>query len=323
MGLLHALEAPSYQKFFLPDAFLLRGLILKDLCHFIPAKRVVRAFRFRYQRPLDDAASPSADGEDRGHPRGRRRRRATIGRRTAFLRSLEQERRVLDDYDADLGGRRARRAPATRSTTWRCASSCGYGVSSSRRPPTASCARAARDRGAGEPARLRGGPRHFQASEGRGGPPHGRGEALVVPYDSANVYYEFDTEYWNDELHSYQYFVTSRCFEPGRCKMKRSDGRCYWTLCHEPRRGSRSRRSSAPLPSIPKGRRATSRSSSPSCRATSTRSITRSQVTKDLIKRSPDAPYLADLLLPARRAVRREVALRLRPHHGAAAGGAA
>ena len=40
-----------------------------------------------------------------------------------------------------------------------------------------------------------------------------REEKLVVPYDSANVYYEFDTEYWNDELHSYKYFITSRCFE--------------------------------------------------------------------------------------------------------------
>jgi len=38
-------------------------------------------------------------------------------------------------------------------------------------------------------------------------------EQLVVPYDSANVYYEFDTEFWNDELHSYQVFVTNRCFE--------------------------------------------------------------------------------------------------------------
>ena len=38
-------------------------------------------------------------------------------------------------------------------------------------------------------------------------------ERLVVPYDSANVYYEFDGEYWNDELHSYQVFVTNRCFE--------------------------------------------------------------------------------------------------------------
>ena len=40
-----------------------------------------------------------------------------------------------------------------------------------------------------------------------------REEKLFVPYDSANVYYEFDTEYWNDELHSYNYFVSSRCFE--------------------------------------------------------------------------------------------------------------
>ena len=38
-------------------------------------------------------------------------------------------------------------------------------------------------------------------------------EPLLIPYDSANVYYEFDSEFWNDELHSYKYFINSRCFE--------------------------------------------------------------------------------------------------------------
>ena len=38
---------------------------------------------------------------------------------------------------------------------------------------------------------------------------------LVVPYDSRNVYYEFDGEYWNDELHSYKYFIESRCLGEG------------------------------------------------------------------------------------------------------------
>ena len=40
-------------------------------------------------------------------------------------------------------------------------------------------------------------------------------EALIIPYDSANVYYEFDEEYWNDELHSYRFFIVNRCFESG------------------------------------------------------------------------------------------------------------
>ena len=41
-------------------------------------------------------------------------------------------------------------------------------------------------------------------------------QGLTIPYDSANVYYEFDEEYWNDELHSYKYFITSRCFESNK-----------------------------------------------------------------------------------------------------------
>ena len=38
-------------------------------------------------------------------------------------------------------------------------------------------------------------------------------EPLIVPYDSDKVYYEFDVEFWNDELHSYEYFINNRCFE--------------------------------------------------------------------------------------------------------------
>ena len=41
----------------------------------------------------------------------------------------------------------------------------------------------------------------------------GAEKPLVIPYDSENVYYEFDTEFWNDELHSYEFFINSRCFE--------------------------------------------------------------------------------------------------------------
>ncbi|CAN0557793.1 unnamed protein product, partial [Laminaria digitata] len=52
MGILYALEAPSYRTYFAPERFLLRALVYKNLCHYIPAKREIRRFRFRYDRHI-------------------------------------------------------------------------------------------------------------------------------------------------------------------------------------------------------------------------------------------------------------------------------
>ena len=45
----------------------------------------------------------------------------------------------------------------------------------------------------------------------------GRGKKVVdqeaaVPLGSRQVYYRFDGEYWNDELHDYRFRIDNRCF---------------------------------------------------------------------------------------------------------------
>ena len=45
----------------------------------------------------------------------------------------------------------------------------------------------------------------------------GNGKKVVeqeppVPFGSQQVYYKFDGEYWNDELHDYRYRIDNRCF---------------------------------------------------------------------------------------------------------------
>ena len=52
-GFLTALDAPSFRGLFLPEKFLLRGLIYKDKCHYLSAKRAAREFSRRYHATLE------------------------------------------------------------------------------------------------------------------------------------------------------------------------------------------------------------------------------------------------------------------------------
>ncbi len=212
MGLLHALEAPSYETYFLPDAFVLRGLILKDLCHFIPAKRVIRAFRFKYQRAVDQLhrrvpMTKIVPILNAATQEGR------IGRRTGLLRTLELERRLIEDYDSywedvelDKHLRRVYDLEIReQSRLWRMEFEKSADDAALQLLEVQEQINLL-DYEIGLDIFKR-----LKAEEAR----RAKEKPLVIPYDSANVYYEFDEEYWNDELHSYKYFITTRCFSSG------------------------------------------------------------------------------------------------------------
>ncbi len=210
MGLLHALRAPSYMRFFQPDAYILRGLILKRLCHYIPAKRVVREFRFDYgpaltrlrrRQPMNRIKTIVEGGTQSG----------LIARRSDFLRSLEAERRRLERYDSSWEDveldKHLRRLYdleiREQARLW----NLDFGKSADE---TALVLLEAEEQmnlldyeiGLEIFKRLK-------LEEAK----QTKEEPLVVPYDSDKVYYEFDVEFWNDELHSYEYFINNRCFE--------------------------------------------------------------------------------------------------------------
>lgn len=210
MGLLHALESPAYASYFLPDAFILRGLILKSYCHFIPAKRVVRSFRYRLGPAIEQLHQRRPMAEIRAIVAGATQE-GPIARRTALLRSLRTERRELerhdsawDDVELDAHLRRLYDLEIKeQSRQWQS------------ELETAATGIAERLLEVEEQMNLLDYEigldifKRLKAADAR----RVREETLQVPYDSANVYYQYDTEYWNDELHSYEYFITSRCFE--------------------------------------------------------------------------------------------------------------
>ena len=210
MGLLHALDAPSYAGYILPDVYLLRGQIFRQLCHFMLAKRTVRAFARKYDRPLRAlyARRPMMEIDA---IRDAAVQDGALARRAALVRTLAAERRRIEDHDA------AWEEVGLDEHLRRLYDFAQHAHERAMRPAFAAEAERIANNvlDAEEQIRLLDyeiGLDIFKRVKG-GRPTRGPEEDLSVPYDSNNVYYELDGEYWNDELHDYQYFVTDRCFE--------------------------------------------------------------------------------------------------------------
>ncbi len=102
MGLLAALDAPSFRHLFLPDKYLLRALIYKDACHWLAAKRAARVLLRRYssalsaireRRPLPDEPQLAEAALQKGAPH----------RAARFVEELERERDALTRLSSSLG----------------------------------------------------------------------------------------------------------------------------------------------------------------------------------------------------------------------------
>ncbi len=207
MGLLTTLDAPSFREEFLPDKFLLKALIYRDLCHYLPAKRAAKELTRRYAESLDavrerddlttDVRLLRAASSKGGTRRARR-----------FLESLELEGEQLGRYAGTFGERLfgsvtrlydLSRAEAVRVYHQR--------LDEAVRVEADKLLRAA------EQVRLMEyevGLKLYERVK--------KGSKLVAPLEEqpleANqVAFRFTDEYWNDELRTYRFSLKSRCIE--------------------------------------------------------------------------------------------------------------
>ena len=60
MGLLYSFEAPSYRNSFTPEFYILKSFIYKDVCHYKSAMTVLDQFKTRYGEALDNIYSRGA-----------------------------------------------------------------------------------------------------------------------------------------------------------------------------------------------------------------------------------------------------------------------
>lgn len=207
MGILTTLDAPSFREEFLPDKYLLKALIYRDLCHYLPAKRAAKELTRKYADSLDAVRERSDLASDARLLRAASAR-GTTRRAKKFLASLELEGEQLGRYAGSFGDRMfgymTRLYDLARAEAQRV-----YDVR------LAEAVRGEADKllRAAEQVRLMEyevGLKLYERVK--------KGSKLVPlleeePLASNQVAFKFVDEYWNDELRSYRFSLKSRCIE--------------------------------------------------------------------------------------------------------------
>ncbi len=208
MGLLYALEAPAFYRYFNPEKFLIKALIYQNLCHYNVAKDAVAEFRDEYSEAIAsiydrldlthnsvilDAALQ--DPSIKELEQFQSRLVTELGRLDDFEkywiqnRMLEHLKRIYElkrqQVDQAI---RARIEPAVRKVAERLLEyeeqmnilEYEIGLSIYKRI--------------------------------KGAPSIATKEKQTIPYSDKRVYYEFDGEFWSDELHDLRFFIEDRCF---------------------------------------------------------------------------------------------------------------
>ncbi|WP_163996240.1 hypothetical protein [Pyxidicoccus caerfyrddinensis] len=207
MGILTTLDAPVFRDEFLPDKYLLRALIYRDLCHYLPAKRAAKELTRRFADSLEAVRSREDLTQD---ARLRRAADAHGGTQRAarFMELLDSESERLGRYAGSFGDQlfahlvkmyALSRAEAVRVHDARLAEAV--------RQEADTLLRAA------EQVRLMEyevGLKLYERVK--------KGAKVVPPEDEqelspAQVAFRFSGEYWNDELKSYRVRIESRCIE--------------------------------------------------------------------------------------------------------------
>ncbi|NMO19969.1 hypothetical protein HPC49_45725 [Pyxidicoccus fallax] len=207
LGILTTLDAPSFRDEFLPDKYLLRALIYRDLCHYLPAKRAAKELTRRFADSLE-AVRNREDLTQDARLRRAANARGSTQRAARFVEVLELEGERLGRYAGSFGDQLfshltklydLSRAEAVRVHDARLAEAV--------RQEADTLLRAA------EQVRLMEyevGLKLYERVK--------KGAKVVAPEDEqelspANVAFRFDGEYWNDELKSYRVRIESRCIE--------------------------------------------------------------------------------------------------------------
>lgn len=207
MGLLTTLDAPSFRDEFLPDKYLLRAFIYRDLCHYLPAKRAAKELTRRFADSLD------AIRERRELTEDLRLRRAAMSagvtkRSALFLQTLESEGEQLGRYAGSFGERLflhlvklydLARAEGQREFEHRLVESVRHEADKLLR--------------ASEQVRLMEyevGLKLYERVK-RGSKLATAAEEEALRQDQ--VAFRFGGEFWNDELRSYRFSLKSRCVE--------------------------------------------------------------------------------------------------------------
>jgi len=209
IGLLTTLDAPSFRDEFLPDKYILRALVYRDLCQYLPAKRAAKELTRRFSDSLEAIRERDDLTQDFRLRRAANSHGST--RRTAkFLESLNLEGEQLGRHAGGFGERLYKHLQKVYDLAHAEAERLYQ-----QRLQEAVREEADRLLRADEQVRLMEyevGLKLYERVK--------RGAKLVQPekqpaLTSAQIAFKFTGEYWNDELRSYRVTIPSRCIEEG------------------------------------------------------------------------------------------------------------
>ncbi len=102
MADLNTIEAPTFRNEFIPDRYILRALIFRRLCHYLPARRALREFNRRYANSVQAIKQRTELSEDEELQRAALLRGAAR-RASAFHDLLERESDLLTRHSSNFG----------------------------------------------------------------------------------------------------------------------------------------------------------------------------------------------------------------------------
>jgi hypothetical protein len=207
LGILTTLDAPSFRDEFLPDKYLLRALIFRDLCHYLPAKRAAKELTRRFADSLEAIAARDDLTQDLRLRRAASARGSTK-RAARFKELLELESERLGRYAGSFGERLQGQLTKLYALS----------LGEAERVYQARLDEAVRQEAdtllrAAEQVRLMEyevGLKLYERVK--------KGSRIIVPPEEEllkprQVAFRFEGEYWNDELKSYRVRIESRCIE--------------------------------------------------------------------------------------------------------------
>jgi tetratricopeptide (TPR) repeat protein len=211
MGLLYALGAPAHEDLFLPEVWVLRGLVYQHFCHFRAARRAATDFRARYA----DALARIDAGEAVATIPAVSRAVGTLPHVAATLRVADgvvRERERLSDLRSKI----ARGGLADHLDRMYAVIGARFEHERARAVERGSEDVAERLLVAREQANLLeyevGVSIHKRVHDAEGRT-FRMPVAQKVPARGGSTYYRFDGEYWSDELPDMRFLIENRCVE--------------------------------------------------------------------------------------------------------------
>ena len=212
MGLLYALEAPSYYRYFNPEKYILKALIYKNLCHYNVAKDAISEFFQQYGDAIR-AVYDRVDLDKNEILLDAALQDAELVEMSKFQRLLDTELANLANFESAWGDN------GLLEHLDRIYDLKIREINRDLKQRLDSVVRRVAERlllfeeqmnlleyevGLSIYKRIKGAPTMKEE------------EKQEIPFAAAQIYYEFDGEFWNDELHDFLFFIEDRCFSEER-----------------------------------------------------------------------------------------------------------